>query len=82
MMEYRDKNNIQTKQDFYKGLKKNSDILSFESYKLAKKEATITVQDARPKLYKEVYKKLDTKEAENDNLQNCSNKREKTYPRY
>ena len=40
--------------------------MSFERYKLAKKEAKKAVQKARAKVYKEVYEKLDTKEVEND----------------
>ena len=40
--------------------------MSFESYKLAKKEAKKTVQNVRAKVYKEVYEKLDTKEVEKD----------------
>ena len=40
--------------------------MTFERYKLAKKEAKKAVQNARVKLYKEVYEKLDTKEVEND----------------
>ena len=47
-------------------LKKNCDGVSFERYKLAKKEAKKAVQNARVKMYKEVYEKLDTKEVEND----------------
>ena len=40
--------------------------MSFERYKLAKKEAKKAVQNARAKVYKEVYEKLDTKEVEKD----------------
>jgi len=47
-------------------LKKNFDGVSFERYKLAKKEAKIDAQNAKVKVYKEVYEKLDTKEVEND----------------
>jgi len=46
-------------------LKKNCDEVSFERYKLAKKNAKKAVQNARAK-YKEVYEKLDTKEVEKD----------------
>ena len=40
--------------------------MSFKRYKLAKKEAKKAVQNAKVKVYKEVYEKLDTKEIEND----------------
>ena len=50
----------------YKDLKRNSDGVSFERYKLAKKEAKGVVQNARAKVYKEVYEKLDTREIEKD----------------
>ena len=40
--------------------------MSFERYKLAKKEAKKAVQNARAKVYKEVYEKLNTKEVEKD----------------
>ena len=45
-------------------MKKNCDGLSFERYKLAKKEAKKAGQNARAKVYKEVYEKLNTKEVE------------------
>ena len=54
------------KRDSYRDLKKNCDGMSFESYKLAKEEAKKAVQNARTKVYKEVYEKLDTKEVEKD----------------
>jgi len=47
-------------------LKKNYDGVSFERYKLAKKEAKKAIQNARAKVYKEVYEELDTKEVEKD----------------
>ena len=47
-------------------MKKNCDGVSFERYKLAKKEAKKVVHNARAKVYKEVYEKLDTKEVEKD----------------
>ena len=47
-------------------MKKNCDGVSFERYKLAKKEVKKAVQNARAKVYKEVYEKLDTKEVEKD----------------
>jgi len=45
-------------------LKRNNDRVSFERYKLAK--AKKAVQNAKVKVYKEVYEKLDTKNAEKD----------------
>ena len=64
MVEWRVKTAIKIKQDSYRDLKKNCDEVSFERYKLAKKEAKKAVQNARAKVYKEVYEKLDTKEVE------------------
>ena len=50
------------KRDSYRYLKKNCNKVSFERYKLAKKEeAKKVVQNARAKVYKEVYEKLDPK---------------------
>jgi len=40
--------------------------VSFERYKLTKKEAKKAIQHARAKMYKEVYEKLDIKEVEKD----------------
>ena len=40
--------------------------MSFERYKLAKKESKKAVQNVRAKVYKEVYEKLDTKDVEKD----------------
>ena len=57
---------IKIKRDCYKDLKKNYDGLSFERYKLVKKETKKAVQNAKAKMYKEVYEKLDTKEVEKD----------------
>jgi len=57
---------IKIKRDSYRDLKKNCDGVSFERYKLAKKEAKKAVQNARAKVYKEVYEKFDTKEVEKD----------------
>ena len=47
-------------------MKKNCDEVSFERYKLAKNEAKKAIQNVRAKVYKEVYKKLDTKEVDKD----------------
>ena len=51
---------IKIKRDSYIDLKKNSDGVSFERYKLDKKEPKKAVQNARAK----VYEKLDTKKVE------------------
>ena len=56
---------IKIKRDSYRDSKKNYDGVSFERYKLAK-EAKKVIQNARAKVYKEVYEKLDTKEVEKD----------------
>ena len=40
--------------------------MSSERYKLAKKEAKKAIHNARAKVYKEVYEKLDIKEVEKD----------------
>ena len=40
--------------------------MSLKRYKLAKKEAKKAVQNARAKVYKEVCKKLDTREVKKD----------------
>ena len=47
-------------------MKKNCDGVNFERYKLAKKEAKKAIQNARAKVYREVYEKLDTKEVKKD----------------
>ena len=47
-------------------MKRNSNGVSFERYKLAKKEVKRAVQNARAKMYKEVDEKLNTKEVEKD----------------
>ena len=47
-------------------MKKNYNGVSFERYKLTKTEAKKAVQNVRAKVYKEVCKKLDTKEVEKD----------------
>ena len=59
-------------------MKKNCDRVSFERHKLAKKEAKKAVQNARAKVYKEVYEKLDTKEVENDIYRIARIKKKKT----
>ena len=55
MVEWRVKVAIKIKRDSYRDLKKNCDGVSFERYKLAKKEAKKAIQNARAKVYKEVY---------------------------
>ena len=57
---------IKIKRDSYRDLKKNCDGVSFERYKLAKKEAKKAVQNVGDKVYKKVYEKLNTKEVEKD----------------
>ena len=57
---------IKIKRNSYRDLKKNCDGVSFERYKLFKNEAKKDVQNARAKVYKEVYEKLNTKEVEKD----------------
>lgn len=60
------KNAIKIKYNFYRDLKNNSDAMSFERYRIAKKEPKINVQNVKTKLYKEIYEKLDNKETKND----------------
>ena len=60
------KHAIKIKRNSYRYLKKNCNRVSFERYKLAKKEAKKAVQNARAKVYKEMYEKLDTKKVEKD----------------
>ena len=59
-------------------MKKNCDGVSFERYKLAKKETKEAVQNVRVKVYKEVYEKLDTKEVEKDIYRIARIKKRKT----
>ena len=47
-------------------MKKNYNKVSFKRYKLAKKKAKKAVQNVRAKVYKEMYKKMDTEEVEKD----------------
>ena len=44
------------KRNSYRDLKKNCDGVSFERYKLAKKEAKKAVQNARAKVYEKLEK--------------------------
>ena len=46
----------------YRNLGKNRDKVSFENYKLAKKEAKKAVNEARTKVYQDIYARLDSKE--------------------
>ena len=57
---------IKIKPDSYRDLMKNCDGVSFERYKLTKKKAKKAVQNARAKVYKEMYEKLNTKEVKKD----------------
>ena len=50
----------------YRNLGKNRDEVSFENYKLAKKEAKKAVNEARTKVYQDIYARLDSKEGEKD----------------
>ena len=52
--------------------------MSFKRYKLAKKEAKKAVQNARTKVNKEMYEKLDTKEVEKDIYRFARIRRKKT----
>ena len=54
------------KWDSYRDLMRNSDGVSFERYKLTKKEPKKAVQNVRAKVYKKMYEKLDTKDVEKD----------------
>lgn len=66
------KSTIKIKRDSYRDLKKNNNRIGFKRYKLIQKEDKIVyklikkedqkvVQDARAKVYKELYEKLDSK---------------------
>jgi hypothetical protein len=57
---------IKVKRECYRNLSKNRDNENLEKYMIAKKEAKKVVRNARDKVYKEVYDKLDTKEGEKD----------------
>ena len=50
----------------YRNLGKNRDEVSFENYKLAKKETKKAVNEARTKVYQDIYARLDSKEGEKD----------------
>ena len=60
------KTTIKNKWICYRNLGKNRDIESFEKYKLAKKEANKVVKEARAKVYKDIYNRLDSKDREKD----------------
>ena len=49
------KKTIKNKQMCYRNFSKNSDELSFENYKLAKKEAKKAMKEARVKVYQDIY---------------------------
>ena len=50
----------------YRNLGKNRDEVSFENYKLVKKEAKKAVNEAKTKVYQDIYARLDSKEGEKD----------------
>ena len=50
----------------YRNLGKNRDEVSFENYKLAKKETKKAVNETRTKVYQDIYARLDFKEGEKD----------------
>ena len=50
----------------YRNLGKNRDEVSFENYKLAKREAKKAVKETRAKVYQDIYERLDFKEGEKD----------------
>ena len=60
------KRTIKNKRICYRNLCKNKDTVSFENYKLAKKEANKVVKKARAKVYQDLYERLDSKDGEND----------------
>ena len=57
---------IMKKRMCYRNLGKNRDEVSFENYKLAKKEAKKYVNEAKTKVYQDIYARLDSKEGEKD----------------
>ena len=57
---------IMKKRMCYKNLGKNKDEVSFENYKLAKREVKKIVKEARAKVYQDIYERLDSKEGEKD----------------
>ena len=59
------KRTIKNKQMCYRNLSKNRDEMSFENYKITKKEANKAVKEARAKVYQDIYERLDSKEGEN-----------------
>ncbi|XWS28049.1 hypothetical protein CRYUN_Cryun25bG0032400 [Craigia yunnanensis] len=58
------KRTIKNKMICYRNLGKNRDEVSFEVYKLAKKEANKVVKKAKAKVYQDIYKRLDSKDGE------------------
>ena len=50
------KRTIKNKRMCYKNLGKNRDEVSFENYKLAKRETKKAVKEARAKVYQDIYK--------------------------
>ena len=60
------KRTIKNKWMCYRNLNKNRNEVSFENYKLAKKEAKKAVKKTRAKVYQDIYERLDFKEREKD----------------
>ena len=60
------KRTIKNKWICYRNLGKNRNTVSFENYKLAKKEANKAMKEARAKVYQDLYDRLDSKDGEND----------------
>ena len=59
-------------------MKKNCDRVNFEKQKLAKKEAKKAIHNARARVYKKVYEKLNTKKIEKDIYRIARIRRRKT----
>ena len=57
---------IKNKRMCYRNLGKNKDEVSFENYKLAKREAKKAVKEVRAKVYQDIYERLDSKDGEKD----------------
>ena len=60
------KTTIKNKRICYGNLGKNRDTWSFEKSRLAKKESNKAINEARAKVYKDIYDRLDLKDREND----------------
>ena len=60
------KRTIKNKRICYRNLGKNRDTVSFENYKLAKKEINKVMKKAKANVYQDLYDRLDSKDGEND----------------